>query len=147
MTVKSVDRRSILVESIQSTVFVLALFFSACAARQETATPKVNLNTPNYVSYLNAVKKKVESTWKYSPGISGTQTVKLRFVLDIDGKLVSAEVVDSTDARLSTLALEAMNRASPFPPVPEELKNLVDEPMTITFTVVRSPTNHGSKKL
>jgi TonB family protein len=72
------------------------------------------------------LKKKVESTWNYPPGISGTQTVLLRFVLDIDGKLVSAEVVNSTVARLSNAALKAMNRASLFPPVPEELKNIAN---------------------
>jgi len=139
MTVRPVDRRLILHEMIQSTVFVVALFFSGCAAGQETATPNVNPSTPDYVSYLNTLKKKVVSTWKYPPGISGIQTVKLRFVVDNDGKLVSAEVVDSTDARLSTSALEAMNRASPFLPVPEEPKKLAGEPMMISFTVSPKP--------
>ncbi len=59
----------------------------------------------------------------------------LRFVLDIDGRLVSVEVVNSTDPRLDGPAIEAMNRAAPFSPIPETLKELAGEPMTVKFNV------------
>ena len=59
----------------------------------------------------------------------------VRVVLDIDGKLVNAEVIDATDDRLSKPALEAINRASPFPPIPNKLKRVAGEPLVIKFTV------------
>jgi TonB family protein len=94
---------------------------------------------PDLVSYLKMIQKKVHSIWKYPTGVLATQAVTLRFVLDIDGKLVSAEVVDSTDARLNSSAMEAMNRALPFPPIPDNLKRLVGKPLVIKFTVSSKP--------
>ena len=103
---------------------------------QETDSPVAKPVMPNLVSYLNVIKAKVQSTWKYPTGVSGTQALTLKFVLDIDGKLVSAEVVDSTDARLNGSAMEAVNRASPFPPIPEDLKaGLAGQPLLMKFTV------------
>jgi TonB family protein len=129
-------RRLNLAGMIEMTVLALSLFFSSCAASQETASPAATPITPDYVSYLKMIQKKVHSTWKYPTGISGTHTVTLRFVLDIDGKLVSAEVVESTDARLNSSAIEAINRASPFSRIPEDLKRLAGEPMVMKFTVI-----------
>jgi TonB family protein len=85
------------------------------------------------------VEKKVRSTWKYPTGVFGSQTVTLRFLLDIEGKLVNAEVTDSTDDRLSKSALEAIKRASPFPSIPENLKRLAGEPLVIKFAVSTKP--------
>ena len=70
------------------------------------------------------VQKKIQSNWKFPSGLSGIQTVRLRVVLDIDGKLVSVDVVNSTDARLNGPALDAVTHASPFPPIPEDIENL-----------------------
>jgi len=81
------------------------------------------------------VQKKIQSNWKFPSGLSGIQTVRLRVVLDIDGKLVSVDVVNSTDARLNGPALDAVTHASPFPPIPEDIRKLAGEPMLITFTV------------
>jgi TonB family protein len=61
--------------------------------------------------------------------------VSVRFALDRAGKLTLAEVVDSTDPQINASALEAMKKASPFPPIPESLKDLADEPLIIRFTV------------
>ena len=44
-------------------------------------------------------------------------------------------MVDSSDSRLNASAVEAMKRASPFPPIPENLKELANEPLIIRFTV------------
>jgi len=115
-------------------ILVALLFFLGCATSQENATP-VNLSASDYRSYLIMLRDKVQSVWKYPPGIAGTNTVKIRFVLDTDGKLVSAEVVDSSDARVSSLALDAINRASPFPSNPEILQKLAGKPLLVTFTV------------
>jgi outer membrane biosynthesis protein TonB len=43
--------------------------------------------------------------------------------------------LESSDARLNASALEAVKRASPFPAIPESLKDLANEPMIIRFEV------------
>lgn len=89
----------------------------------------------DYGSYLNQLKKRVESVWKYPDNITGVQRVSIRFALDRAGKLTLAEVMESSDARLNPSALEAIRRASPFPAMPESLKDLANEPMIIRFEV------------
>jgi TonB family protein len=123
----------------KTAVIALCLFFHSYAVSQETAAPVATPSKPDYGSYLQVIKEKVESTWKYPTGVTGTQEVTLRFVLDIDGKLLSADVVNSTDERLNSSAIEAMNRASPFPPIPDDLKRLVGNPLVMKFAVSSKP--------
>jgi TonB family protein len=89
----------------------------------------------DYNNYLQQLEKRVHSVWKYPDSVSGVQKVAVRFTLDRAGKLVQAEVLDSSDARINSSAVEAMKRASPFPPIPESLKDLANEPLIIRFTV------------
>jgi len=79
--------------------------------------------------------KRVKSVWKYPDNVTGIQKVAIRFALDRAGKLTLAEVLDSSDSRLNVSALEAMKRASPFPAIPESLKDLANEPLIIRFEV------------
>jgi TonB family protein len=89
----------------------------------------------DYSRYLNQLKKRVESVWKYPDDVTGVQKVTVRFTLDRAGKLTQAVVLESSDARLNTSAVEAMKRASPFPPIPETLKDLANEPLIMRFEV------------
>jgi len=89
----------------------------------------------DYNNYLNQLKKRVESVWKYPENVSGVQKVAIRFALDRAGKLTLSEVLDSSDSRLNTSALDAIRRASPFPAMPESLKDLANEPMILRFEV------------
>jgi TonB family protein len=63
------------------------------------------------------------------------QKVAVVFTLDRSGRLLKAEVVDSSDSRLNAGAVEAMKKASPFPPIPESLKEIANEPLRMQFTV------------
>jgi len=89
----------------------------------------------DYSQYLKQLEKRVHSVWKFPDEVSGVQKVAVRFTLDRAGKLIQADVLESSDARLNASAVEAMRRASPFPPIPESLKDLANEPMIIRFTV------------
>lgn len=89
----------------------------------------------DYGNYLNQLKKRVESVWRYPDNVTGVQKVTIRFALDRAGKLTLSEVLESSDARLNASALEAIKRASPFPAIPESLKDLANEPMIIRFEV------------
>ena len=89
----------------------------------------------DYAQYLKQLEKRVYSVWKYPDEVSGVQKVAVRFTLDKAGKLIQADVLESSDARLNASAIEAMKRASPFPPIPESLKDLANEPLIMRFTV------------
>ena len=100
-----------------------------------SATGLKGIPVADYSNYLNQLKKRVESVWKYPDDVTGVQKVAIRFALDRAGKLTLSEVLDSSDSRLNTSALEAIRRASPFPAIPETLKDLANEPMIIRFEV------------
>ena len=86
--------------------------------------------------YLEQLERRVKSVWKYPEEVAGVQEVAVRFSLDRAGKLLQAQVLDSSDARLNSSAVEAMKRASPFPPIPESLaKELANEPLIVRFKV------------
>ena len=89
----------------------------------------------DYSRYLNQLKKRVESVWKYPDGVSGVQKVAILFTLDRAGRLVQSEVLESSDTRLNASAVEAMKRAAPFAPIPESLKDLANTPLRMQFTV------------
>jgi TonB family protein len=89
----------------------------------------------DYNQYLKQLEKRVNSVWRYPEGVSGVQTVTVRFTLDRAGRLSQAEVLESSDSRLNASAIDAMKRASPFPPIPESLKDLAGEPLRIRFNV------------
>jgi TonB family protein len=91
--------------------------------------------SPDYNEYLKLLEKRVNSVWRYPDGVSGLQKVTVRFILDRAGKLTQADVLESSDSRLNSSALDAMKKASPFPPIPESLKELSGEPLIIRFTV------------
>jgi TonB family protein len=86
--------------------------------------------------YLQQLERRVKSVWKYPEEVAGVQEVAVRFSLDRAGKLIQAQVLDSSDTRLNSSAVEAMKRASPFPPIPENLaKELANEPLIVRFKV------------
>ena len=93
------------------------------------------ISNADYSQYLNQLKKRVESVWKYPDDVTGVQKVTVRFTLDRAGKLTQAVVLESSDSRLNTSAVEAMKRASPFPPIPDSLKDLANEPLIMRFEV------------
>jgi TonB family protein len=100
-----------------------------------SATGLKGIPAADFNQYLNLLKKRVESVWKYPDGVSGVQKVAVVFTLDRAGKLMRADVLESSDPRLNASAIEAMKRASPFPPIPESLKELANEPLRMQFTV------------
>ena len=89
----------------------------------------------DYNQYLKQVENRVRSVWKYPEDVTGVHKLTIHFSLDRAGKLIRAEVADSSDPRLNASAVEAMKRASPFPPIPEALRDLANSPLGITFTV------------
>jgi len=89
----------------------------------------------DFNNYFNQLKRRVESVWKFPDGVAGLQKVGVVFTLDRSGRLIKADVLESSDNRLNAGAIEAMKKASPFPPIPDSLKDLANEPLRMQFTV------------
>lgn len=89
----------------------------------------------DFNNYFNQLKRRVESVWKFPDGVTGLQKVGVVFTLDRSGRLIKADVLESSDTRLNAGAIEAMKKASPFPPIPDSLKDLANEPLRMQFTV------------
>lgn len=93
------------------------------------------LSSPDFGPYLEMIKRRVQSLWKYPEAISGTHQVNVLFVIDRGGKVARVEILDSSDPRINSSALQAMRQASPFPPIPESLKDLAGWPLRMRFTI------------
>ena len=89
----------------------------------------------DFNNYFNQLKRRVESVWKFPDGVSGLQKVGVVFTIDRSGRLIKADVLESSDPRLNAGAMEAMKKAAPFPPIPDSLKDLANEPLRMQFTV------------
>lgn len=73
------------------------------------------------MAYLGKLRGRIEAK-KVNPNSRDAGTVVVRFIVDAQGKLVSREVASSSGSkRLDDAALEAVERASPYPPFPDGL--------------------------
>ena len=84
---------------------------------------------------LDVIKRRVESFWKYPERVGGEHRVDVVFALDQGGGLARAEVLDSTDSRLNSSALQAMQHAAPFPCRSEILRRLGGQPLRMRFKI------------
>jgi protein TonB len=90
---------------------------------------------PDFSRYFGVIKDRVHAAWRYPQGVAGTHKLALTFTVQRDGDVRAIRVVSSTNAALNDSAVRAMERAAPFPPIPETLLRLAGEPLTMLFTV------------
>jgi TonB family protein len=95
----------------------------------------IDAANPDFTRYFTLIKDRVYAAWRYPPGVTGTHRLSLRFTLERDGAARAVRVLNSSNAALDASALAAMERASPFPPIPDTLRQLAGEPLTMIFTV------------
>lgn len=95
----------------------------------------IDTSDPDFTEYFEKIKKRVYAAWRYPQGVEGVHKLSLRFRLDPAGDAHDVKVVSSTNSKLNESAVQAMNRASPFPPIPEKFKALVGQPLILIFTV------------
>ena len=100
-----------------------------------SALALIDTSDPDFTEYFELIKRRVYAAWRYPDGVRGVHKVSLRFSLDRVGAAHRIEVVRSTSPQLNASAAEAMDRASPFPPIPEKFRALVGQPLTLIFTV------------
>ena len=99
------------------------------------AVDLIDTSDPDFTEYFELIKRRVYAAWRYPQRVRGVHKVALRFSLDRVGAAHGIEVLRSTNAELNASAAEAMDRASPFPPIPEKFRALVGQPLTLIFTV------------
>jgi TonB family protein len=98
------------------------------------ATASECFERPEVQSYLDSVQKRTLDRWILPPGVQADQKVTLRFKLDVAGSATSVSLVKASNNALGASAVDALNAASPFPPLPEAARCLVQVPITATFT-------------
>lgn len=85
----------------------------------------LNTHDPKLGPYITRVKDRVLSFWRYpmeaEPGLKGE--VKLAFTVERDGSVSRIELLKSSGyPLLDNGAIQALSRASPFSPLPQEIK-------------------------
>lgn len=95
----------------------------------------IDTSDPDFTEYFELIKRRVYAAWRYPQGVHGVHKVSVRFTLDRTGVGHRVQVVRSTNPALNASTARAMNRASPFPPIPEKFRALVGQPLTLIFTV------------
>ena len=111
-------------------------FGAPIAMGADAKTQTIGVPANDYDSYLSDLTSRIKSRWKYPDNVTGVQKVAIRFAIDRDGNLVSAEVLESSDPTLNGSLLEAVKRASPFSAIPESLKDLANQRIIIRFEIV-----------
>lgn len=99
------------------------------------AVDLIDTSDPDFTEYFELIKRRVYAAWRYPERVRGVHKVSLRFTLDRAGAAHGIQVIRSTNTELNASAAEAMDRASPFPPIPEKFRALVGQPLTLIFTV------------
>jgi TonB family protein len=84
--------------------------------------------------YLAVVKSRTLERWVLPPGVDAGRRVTLRFRLDVAGSASNVAVDRADDNSLGASAVDALRSASPFPPMPEEVRCLSQVPIVGTFS-------------
>ena len=68
------------------------------------------------------------------PGVDAGRRVTLRFRLDVAGSASNVAVERADDNSLGASAVDALRSASPFPPMPDDVRCLSQVPIVGTFS-------------
>lgn len=92
------------------------------------------MQLPEVRSYLSTIKDRTLDRWVLPPGVGANKRVTLRWRLDSAGSASSVSVVNAEDNALGASAVDALRSASPFPPMPENVRCLTRVPIQGTFS-------------
>jgi TonB family protein len=90
---------------------------------------------PDFTEYLEKIKRRMHEVWIFPNGVSGRQWVVLRFTLNAGARPNSISVRNSSNSLLNDSAIDAMRRASPFPPIPDKFRALIGRPLAMRIEV------------
>jgi periplasmic protein TonB len=78
-------------------------------------------NAKAYGRYMNEINDRVQKA-KRTPNLRETGTVVVRYIVGLDGQLLSKVIESSSGSKtLDDAAADALERAAPFPPIPPDV--------------------------
>jgi TonB family protein len=92
------------------------------------------MDKPEVQDYLAVVRSRTLQRWVLPPGVDAGSRVTLRFRLDVAGSASNVAVDRADDNALGASAVDALRSASPFPPMPDEIRCLSLVPIVGTFS-------------
>lgn len=102
-------------------IFLLLAFLLTAAALSHADPDPKQVTQEESDAYLAELRRRVQSVWKYPNGSENLQAT-VKFDLNRDG-YVSDVVITKSSGRndFDASVLHAVKKASPFPPIPEQL--------------------------
>lgn len=109
------------------------LLVSAIPSYAQTGGKAVQVNSVD--AWKKQIQTRLASNRAFPPGATGQGgTVKVKFAIDRQGKLISKELAESSGSELlDTAALQMIERSEPFPEPPVEVK---DDMLNFTVPVI-----------
>ena len=95
------------------------------------------LESASVQRYLDGVRLRTRQRWTVPAGIAPNAEVVLRFAMNAAGGATAMEAIGGDDPALAESAVQALRSASPFPPMTDANRCLVDKRIVLTFTVPR----------
>lgn len=95
---------------------------------------KACMQLPEVQDYLAVIKNRTLQRWVLPPGVDAGRRVTLRFRVDVAGSASDVAVVRAEDNSLGASAVDALRSASPFPPMPDDVRCLSQVPIVGTFS-------------
>ena len=92
------------------------------------------LRLPAVQSYISEVQRRTLERWVLPPGVDAGRKVTLRFHLDAAGSASKVAIESAEDNALGASAVDALRAASPFPPMPDEVRCLAGQRIKGTFS-------------
>jgi protein TonB len=78
-------------------------------------------NAKAFGLYMNEINNRVQKA-KRTPNVRASGTVVVRYMIGVDGQLLSKVIETSSGSKmLDDAAAEALDRAAPFPPIPPDV--------------------------
>ncbi len=99
-----------------------------------TLSQSACMHRPEVKDYLAVVRERTLSRWVLPPGVDAGRRVTLRFRVDAAGSASDVAVLRADDNSLGASAVDALRAASPFPPMPDDVRCLSQVPITGTFS-------------
>ena len=95
---------------------------SAAAQQESSGEEKKGGDTTDQSAYLGELRFQLERS-KVNPRTTFVGTAVVRFRISADGEVISREIVKSSGSKvLDDAALASIQKASPFPPIPNNLQ-------------------------
>ena len=131
-------------KQILSIILILAFILTGvinytCAKESTNTTDNKNNLTVDEVDigpYMSKMQREIKTNWN-PPNIKTTKHVVLLYKINKDGTVPKSEILKSSGSKkMDASALEALNKSTPFSPLPKKFKgDNIDVQFTFDYNV------------